>query len=83
MIVLERRFGRVQCGDRLRNLRAVIIVRQNDQLLSLPNVLAITHLHFANQSDHLGAQWGDFSPDVRIVGYLLAASPLPRKSSCA
>ena len=76
-VVLERRLRRVDRGGGLRDLRAKIVVRQQHQLVSLPNALVVVHLHFTNESDNLRAQRCEIPPDVGIVGHLLDASALP------
>ena len=76
-VVFERCLRRVDRGGGLRDLRAIVVVRQQHQLVSLTNLLVVIHLHFANESDHLRAQRRQIPPDVGIVGHLLDASALP------
>ena len=77
-IVFERRLRRVDRGDCLRDLRAIIVVCQQNQLVSFANVLVVIHLDFTNESDHLRAQRSEIAPDVGIVRHLLDASAFPR-----
>ena len=77
-VVFERRLRRVDRGDGLRDVRAIVVVRQQHQLVSFPNVLVVVHLHFTNEPDDLRAQRSEIPPDVGIVGHLLDASAFPR-----
>ena len=49
-VVFERCLRRVDSRDRLRDLCAKVVVRQEHQLVSLANLLVVVHLHFTNES---------------------------------
>ena len=55
-VVFERRLRRVDRGGGLRDLRAIVVVCQQHQLVSLAHLLVVVHLHFAHQPDHLRAR---------------------------
>jgi hypothetical protein len=76
-IVFERRPGRVDRGDSLSDLRAIIVVRQQNELVSFPNPLVVLDLDVTNDSDDLRAQGSEITPDVGIVRHLLGTSAFP------
>ena len=77
-IVFECRLRRVDRGERLRDLRAIIVVRQQHQLVSLTNALVIVDLHFTNESDDLRAEGSEITLDIGIVRHLLGTFAFPR-----
>ena len=77
-VVFERRLRRVNRGGGLRDLRPVVVVLQADQLVALPNLLIVIHLHFAHETRDLRAERRDIAADERVVGDLIDSSSFPR-----
>ena len=82
-IVFERRLRRVDRGGGLRDLRPVVVVCQQHQLVAFANALVVIHLHFTNESGDLRAQRREIAPDVTRRWSPARRVRLPTRSSCA
>ena len=77
-IVFDRRLRRVDRSRGLRDVRAIVVVGQQHQLVSFTNALVISDLDFTDESSDLRAQRSEITPDVRIVRHLIGTSAFPR-----
>ena len=59
-------------------MRPVIVVLQQNQLVSFSDVCVISDLDRPHEPRHLGAQRRQIAPDVSVVRGLLDSLPLPR-----